>query len=69
MRHGETGYIIISHSAKRAGICMADGRSERGAWSEQTGTITTNDGRLYNRVGEQICDLKEQVAGQGAASG
>jgi hypothetical protein len=58
-RHGQQGYVIISHAARRAGICFAEGRSEWGTWSEETGTITADDGRLYNRVGEVLFDARE----------
>ena len=65
---GQPGYVIISHTTRRAGICFADGRSEWGAWSEQTGTITTDGGRLYNRVGERLFEVGEPRLGPGEAS-
>ena len=51
---GQQGYVIISHTTQRAGICFAEGRTEWGTWHEETGTITTDVGRIYNRVGEQV---------------
>ena len=57
---GQPGYGIISHTTRRAGVCIADAPSLWGAWSEQTGTLTTADGLVYNRLGELVCDLKEQ---------
>jgi len=51
---GQQGYVIISHTAKRAGICFSQGCSESGGWSEETGTITTDAGRMYNRLGEPL---------------
>jgi hypothetical protein len=29
-RHGESGYVIISHTTRRAGICFAEGRTKWG---------------------------------------
>src|SRR5262245_57466855 len=37
---GQQGYVIISHTTRRAGICFGEGRSEWGSWSDETGTIT-----------------------------
>jgi hypothetical protein len=67
IRQGQEGYVIISHTTQRAGLCVADGRTEWGSWSEKTGTITTDSGRLYNRRGELMCELGTQTAGQGAS--
>jgi hypothetical protein len=61
-RNGQTGYVIISHTARRAGICFAGGRTEWGVWSEDSGTITTDGGRLYNRVGEVWFETGAQPA-------
>jgi hypothetical protein len=57
---GQPGYIIISHTTQRAGICVGTGPSEWGAWSEETGTITTDGGRMYNRIGETLFAVGEQ---------
>jgi hypothetical protein len=56
---GQQGYVIISHTTQRGGICFGEGRSEWGRWSEETGTITTNGGRMYNRVGEPLFAVGE----------
>lgn len=53
-RQGQDGYLIISHTTQRAGLCVAAGRTEWGRWSEETGTITTDSGRLYTRRGEMV---------------
>src|SRR5262245_22045065 len=62
-RQGQEGYIIISHTTQRAGLCVVDGRTEWGSWSEQTGTITTDTGRLYNRRGEVVFAIETHPAG------
>jgi hypothetical protein len=62
---GQPGFVVISHTTQRAGICFADRRSEWGTWSEQSGTITTDGGRLYNRVGETVFEVGDQSLGQG----
>src|SRR2546429_3174472 len=54
---GQTGYIIVSHTTQRAGICFAEGRTAWGRWDEETGTITTDGGRFYNRVGEEVGEV------------
>ncbi len=61
---GQQGYVVISHTTQRAGICFGEGRSEWGRWSEETGIITTDGGRLYNRAGEKIGEAKDQFLGQ-----
>jgi hypothetical protein len=58
---GQQGYIIASHTTRRAGICVGEARSEWGTWNEETGTISTDGGRMYNRVGEPLF----AVGGQG----
>ncbi len=62
---GQQGYVVISHTTRRAGICFADGRTEWGRWSEETGTIITDGGRLYNRVGEEVGDAEDQLLAPG----
>jgi hypothetical protein len=57
---GQQGYVIISHTTQRAGICFGEGRSEWGKWTETTGTITTDGGRMYNRIGETLFAVGEQ---------
>src|SRR5215510_12480069 len=64
-RQGQDGYI--SHTTQRAGLCVADARTEWGSWSEETGTITTDSGRLYNRRGEIVFAIESHPAGQGTA--
>ncbi len=63
-RQGQHGYVIISHTAQRAGICFAEGRTEWGRWDEETGTIITDGGRLYNRAGEEVCEARDQLLGR-----
>jgi hypothetical protein len=61
---GQQGYVIISHTTQRAGICFGAGRSEWGSWSDATGTIATDGGRRYKRLGETLCAVGEQGLGQ-----
>jgi hypothetical protein len=64
---GQQGYVIVSHTTRRVGIYFGAERSEWGTWSEETGTITTDGGRMYNRVGEQLCEMGKQGLGQSEA--
>jgi hypothetical protein len=59
--HGHQGYVIISHTTGRAGICFGEGRSQWGRWDEGTGVLSTDDGQRYNRVGEQIVEGEDQL--------
>ena len=68
-RQGQAGYVIISHTTHRAGLCVSGECTEWGSWSEETGTITTDTGRLYNRRGELVFELGTQTEGPGAAPG
>jgi len=68
MRNGQQGYVIISPTTQRAGICFGEACSEWGRWSEATGTITTDGGRIYNRVGELLFVVGAQGLGQQEAS-
>ena len=61
---GQPGYIIISHTTGRAGICFAGGRTEWGKWDEETGTITTDGGRRYTLAGEHLADERPQLREQ-----
>jgi hypothetical protein len=61
---GQQGYVIISHTTGRAGICFGEGRSEWGRWDEEAGTITTDDGRLYTRAGENVLNERTQLREQ-----
>jgi hypothetical protein len=63
---GQQGYVIVSHTTRRAGICFGEERSEWGAWNEETGTITTDSGRMYNRVGETLFAVWDQCLGPSA---
>jgi hypothetical protein len=65
---GQQGYVIISHTTQRAGICFGEGRSEWGSWSDETGTIMADGKRVYNRVGELLFVVGEQGLGQHEAS-
>jgi hypothetical protein len=58
---GRHGYLIVSHTTGRAGICFAEERSEWGRWSEETGTLTTDGGQRYTRNGEQMLELGNQL--------
>jgi hypothetical protein len=51
---GQQGYVIISHTTQRAGICFGEAGSEWGTWNEELGTISTDGGRMYDRVGEPL---------------
>jgi hypothetical protein len=68
-RQCQDGYVIVSHTTQRAGLCVAGGRTEWGSWSEETGLITTDSGRLYNRRGERVFALEAQPRGQDAGPG
>jgi hypothetical protein len=57
---GQQGYVIISHTTQRAGICFGTGRSEWGSWSDEAGTITPDGGRMYNRLGEVLFAVGKQ---------
>jgi hypothetical protein len=66
---GQQGYVIVSHTTQRGGICFGEGRSEWGRWSEETGTINTDAGRMYNRLGEPLFEVGNQGLGQSEAPG
>ena len=65
---GQQGYVIVSHTTQRAGVCLSQGCSEWGRWSEATGTITTDGGQMYNRIGEALFAVGEQGLEQSEAS-
>jgi len=60
-RQGQQGYIIISHTTRRAGICFAEGRSEWGRWDEDTSTLTTDSGPRYHCAGEEVGEARDQL--------
>jgi hypothetical protein len=60
-RLGQTGYVIVSHTTRRAGISFAGEPTQWGVWSEETGTIQTDGGRLYSRVGELVFEAVTQT--------
>jgi hypothetical protein len=64
---GQPGYIIVSHTTGRAGICFAEGRTEWGRWDEETGTITTDGGQRYNRAGEPMFNPGTRLSRQSEA--
>jgi hypothetical protein len=64
----QQGYVIVSHTTQRAGICFGKEPSEWGAWSEEIGTITADGGRMYNRSGELLFVIGEQGPGQSEAT-
>jgi hypothetical protein len=68
-RQGQDGYVIISYTTQRAGLRVADGHTEWGSWSEETGTLTMDSGQLYNRRGERVFEQGAQTEGQDAAPG
>src|SRR5215510_9580366 len=61
-KRGQEGYLIISHTTQRAGICVADGGTEWGTWSEETGTLTTDSGQLEHQLAPAIIELGTQAA-------
>jgi len=61
---GQQGYVIVSHTTQRAGIYFGAERSEWGTWSEETGTLATDGGRMYNRVGETLFEVGKPCFGQ-----
>jgi hypothetical protein len=61
---GQQGYITVSHTAGRAGICFAEERTEWGRWDEETGTITTDGGQRYTRAGENVSEERNHLPGQ-----
>jgi hypothetical protein len=63
-QHGQQGYVIVSHTTGRAGICFGEGRSAWGRWDEETGTITTDGGRRYTRTGEEVHDSRDRLLTQ-----
>jgi hypothetical protein len=65
---GQPGYVIVSHTTRRAGIWFGADRSEWGTWNEETGTITTDGGRMYNRIGERLFAVGEPCLGQSEAA-
>jgi hypothetical protein len=60
---GRQGYVIISHTTRRAGICFAEERTEWGKWSEETRIITTDGGQRYPSAGEEVLDATDQPRG------
>src|SRR5262245_10005341 len=53
---GRRGFIIISHAARRAGICF-EGPSEWGHWSAEEHLIRTDSGRIYTSAGELVSEI------------
>jgi hypothetical protein len=64
---GQQGFVIISHTTQRAGICFAEGRTEWGRWSEEKRTIITDDERRYNCAGEEVGEARDQLLDPGEA--
>jgi hypothetical protein len=64
---GQHGYVITSPTTHRAGICFDDGPTEWGTWDEEAGTITTDGGRRYNRVGETMFEVGDEYPSQSEA--
>ena len=63
---GQPGYVIISHTTQRAGICFAEGRTEWGRWDEETGTLTTDGGQRYTLAGENVSEERNHPREQEA---
>ena len=61
---GQQGYVIVSHTTGRAGICFAEGRTAWGRWDEETDIITTDGGRRYTLVGKNMADERQQLREQ-----
>src|SRR3982074_3456612 len=64
---GQQGYVIISHTTRRAGICFAGERTEWGKWSEETRIITTDSGQRYSYKGEIVAEVGDQLPEQAEA--
>jgi hypothetical protein len=63
-QRGQSGYVIISHTTGRAGICFAEGQTEWGKWNEETSIITTDSGQRYTPTGVEVFDAADQRRGQ-----
>jgi hypothetical protein len=61
---GQQGYVIVSHTTERAGICSAAGRTEWGTWNEQTGTLTTDGGQRYTLAGQNVAEERNHLREQ-----
>lgn len=59
---GQQGYVIVCHTTGRAGICLAEERTQWGQWNEETATIMTDGGRLYDRAGKEVDDPVEAIS-------
>jgi hypothetical protein len=59
-RQGRTGFLIISHAARRAGICFEDQPSEWGRSCPEEHCILTDTGQIYSCTGERIERLEEE---------
>jgi hypothetical protein len=53
-RQGQQVYIIVCHTTNRAGISFAEERTLWGRWEQETGIITTDDGRRFTCGGEEV---------------
>ena len=60
---GQQGYVIVSHTTGRAGICFAEGHTEWGRWDDEMGTIITDGGRRYTRAGK-VSDERNRLSEQ-----
>lgn len=65
--HGQQGYVIVSHTTRRAGICFAEGRTQWGKWNEETSIIVTDTGQRYTYAGENVSDAEHQLREQRGA--
>jgi len=67
-QHGQSGYVIISHTTQRAGICFAAERTEWGRWNEETDTLITDGGRRYQCAGKAVEEARDQLCTPGEVS-
>jgi hypothetical protein len=65
-RQGQQGYVIVCHTTRRAGICFAGEQTQWGRWQQETDVITTDDGRKFTRMGDEIYDAVGQDSAQEA---
>jgi hypothetical protein len=60
-QQGQSGYVVISHTTNRAGLCFAEERTQWGQWSEETEIIITDGGQRYTCTGETVLEIAGQT--------
>jgi hypothetical protein len=60
----QRGYITISHTTKRAGICFAEEHTQWGRWDEETHTLTTDGGQRYTLAGQNVAKGRDPLREQ-----